>query len=97
MTPFILDGIVTVLGALLFLVQILVFASIIVSWVSADPSNPIVQMIYSVTEPIYRPVRRLTSRIPGPLDWAPLAVLLIVLFLSASVLPYLQHVSHSLR
>ena len=40
-------------------------------------------MIYSITEPIYRPIRRFTNHIPGPLDWAPFVVILFVMFLTA--------------
>jgi YggT family protein len=36
-------------------------------------------MIYNITEPMYRPLRRLTSRIPGPFDWAPMLLLAIVI------------------
>jgi len=97
MLPFILNGLTEVLQIVFFLVQILVLASVIVSWVSADPNNPIVQIIYNVTEPIYRPIRRYTSKIPGPLDWAPLIVLLLVIFLSNSLIPYLRALSQALR
>lgn len=75
-----LDGLVAVVGMLTSMVQLLVIASVIVSWVG-DRSNPIVQMIYNITEPIYRPLRRLTSRLPGPFDWAPMLVLAIVIFI----------------
>ncbi|SMF82581.1 YggT family protein [Pseudobacteriovorax antillogorgiicola] len=77
----IVNGLFAVAELLLSFVQILVLASIVVSWVG-DPSNQIVQMIYSITEPIYRPIRKLTNRIPGPLDWAPFAVIILVIFLS---------------
>lgn len=96
MLPFIVDGIASVLQVILFAVQILVFASVVVSWVSADPNNVIVQMIYNTTEPMYRPLRKYTNRIPGPFDWAPLAVLLIVVFLTNSLVPYLHALSRSL-
>ena len=75
----ILNGLFAVAGFILNFVQILVLASIIVSWVG-DSSNTIVQMIYSVTEPMYRPIRKFTNRLPGPLDWAPLIVIMIVIF-----------------
>ena len=70
-----------VLRAVLFMLQLLIIASVIVSWVGGDPSNTLVRFIKGVTEPMYRPVRRLTSAIPGPLDWAPLVLLLLIFFL----------------
>ena len=83
------SGLAGVISFILSMVQILVLASIIVSWVG-DPNNQIVQMIYAVTEPIYRPIRRFTNRIPGPFDWAPIAVILIIIFLQKSVVFYLN-------
>ncbi len=73
-----LDGLAAVVNMFAQMIQLLVIASVIVSWVG-DRSNPIVQMIYNITEPIYRPLRRLTSRIPGPFDWAPMVVLALVI------------------
>jgi YggT family protein len=73
-----LDGLAAVINLFAQMIQLLVIASVIVSWVG-DRSNPIVQMIYNITEPIYRPVRKLTSRIPGPFDLAPMAVLALVI------------------
>lgn len=73
-------ALIDVVLMVLQLVQILVITSVIVSWVGADPNNQIVQVIRATTEPIFRPVRILTSRIPGPLDWSPIIVLLIIEF-----------------
>lgn len=80
MGPAIADGLAAVLSMFFNMLQLLVLASIILSWVG-DRSNVIVQMIYSITEPIYRPIRRLTSRIPGPFDWAPMVTIAIIIFL----------------
>jgi YggT family protein len=79
-----MDSILFALGKVtliaLRMVQILVFASVLISWVGADPNNQMVQMVRSITEPLFRPFRKLTRNIPGPLDWAPLMVLLIIVF-----------------
>lgn len=82
------SGLVAVLNTILTFVQILVFASVLLSWVSADPGNPIVRFIEQTTEPIYRPIRKLTANLPGPLDWAPFVVLLIVIFLQRTLAAY---------
>ena len=91
----IINGLAFVLDLIFNLVQLLVIASIIVSWVNADPYNPIVRTIRAVTEPLYRPLRRFTSRIPGPLDFAPLLLILIIVFLQKSLIPYLVELSRS--
>lgn len=83
------NGLAAVINFFLSFVQILVFASIIVGWVGADANNPIVTMIHRSTEPIYRPLRRFTRKIPGPFDFAPLVVIAIILFIQQSVVAYL--------
>lgn len=85
----VMNGIAAVVSFLFTIIQLLVIASVFVSWVG-DRSNPIVQIIFNATEPIYRPIRRFTGRIPGPLDWAPVAVLAIIIFLQYTIIPWLH-------
>jgi YggT family protein len=79
-----MDSILFALGKVtliaLRMIQILVFASVLISWVGADPNNQMVQMVRSITEPLFRPFRKITRNIPGPLDWAPLTLLLVIVF-----------------
>jgi YggT family protein len=59
----------------------IIIARALLSWVNPDPYNPIVRMLYNVTEPVLGWVR---SRVPvvfGGLDLAPLVVLLAIVFL----------------
>ncbi len=72
------------------MIQLMVIASVIISWVGADPYNAIVQLIRNITEPMYRPFRKLTQRFSGPIDLAPLIVLLIIATIQKGVLPYLK-------
>jgi YggT family protein len=85
-----MDAIVTILDMILKMLQVAILASILVSWVGADPSNQLVQMIRSLTEPMYRPIRRVTRRLPGPIDWAPMVLILVIIFVERGVLPYLK-------
>ncbi len=95
MTASLANGLAFVFNLVLNMVQLLVIASVVVSWVGGDPRNQLVQMVKSATEPIYRPLRRLTSRIPGQMDWAPFAALLVVVFLQKTVVFYLMQIAHS--
>jgi YggT family protein len=52
-------------------------ARAVVSWVSADPRNPIVSFLYAVTEPPLRLIRR---RLPTSLRYFPIDVAFLVLF-----------------
>lgn len=79
MGPAVAAGLAAGLGVFFNMLQLLILASVILTWVG-DRNNVLVQMIFSITEPIYRPVRRFTSKIPGPFDWAPMAVWAIIIF-----------------
>ena len=52
-------------------------ARAVVSWVSADPRNPIVSFLYAVTEP---PIRLIRRRLPTSLRYFPLDIAFLVLF-----------------
>jgi YggT family protein len=52
-------------------------ARAVVSWVSADPRNPIVSFLYAATEPPLRIIRR---RLPTSLRYFPIDVAFLVLF-----------------
>ena len=90
-----IGGLAHVLDIIFNLVQLLVIASVVISWVNADPYNPIVRMISALTEPIYRPIRRFTQRISANFDLSPIVVILIVVFLQKSLIPYLLEISRS--
>jgi YggT family protein len=49
----------------------------LLTWVRPDPYNPIVQIIYRLTEPAYRAVRKIMPTVFNGLDLAP--IILIVL------------------
>ncbi len=85
-----LNGVAHVLDIILNMAQLLVIASIVVSWVGADPHNQIVTMVRSMTEPLYKPFRSLTKGLPGPFDWAPMIVLLVITFIQYGLIPYLR-------
>ncbi|MBF0107975.1 MAG: YggT family protein [Magnetococcales bacterium] len=55
----------------------LILIRVLISWVSPDPYNPIVQFLIQATEPVLGPFRRLIPPIAG-LDLSPIAALLTV-------------------
>lgn len=67
----------------LSLYTLLIVARALVSWVSPDPFNPIVQFLYRVTEPALRPVRRLIP-MPG-IDLSPIIVIFAIMFLQSAL------------
>lgn len=75
----------------LFILQgliFLIFISVIVSWFRPDPRNPVVSLLYSLTEPVLRPARRIIPPMGG-LDLSPMIVLIVLyvllIFLTADL------------
>ena len=83
-----------VISFILGIVKLLIIASVIVSWVG-DSNNQIVQMIFQITEPMYRPIRKFTSRIPLPIDLSPIVLLLLVIAIDRGVVGYLNSYARS--
>jgi YggT family protein len=66
---------------------LLIFARVILSWFSYSIQNSYFALIiYLVTEPILRPVRRIVAPITGPFDISPLIALLLLNFIEKVIL-----------
>lgn len=59
----------------------IIVARALISWVNPDPGNKIVIFLYRVTEPMLTPIHRIIPRHNLPIDFAPLVVLLVIIFL----------------
>ncbi|MFO7762090.1 MAG: YggT family protein [Thermodesulfobacteriota bacterium] len=69
----------------------------IISWVNPDPYNPIVRFLYDITEPLLARIRRfLPFNIAGGLDFSPIVLILVILFLQSFLVPTLRGLAHSL-
>lgn len=66
-------------------ILLIVFRAVI-SWVNADPQNPIVQFLQKSTDPLLVPVRRI---LPFSLKWAidisPIIAVLLLIFVQSFV------------
>lgn len=75
-------GIVSGLGGIVHsLITVYIWVLIIgalLSWVRPDPYNPIVQIIYRLTEPTYRALRRLMPTVFNGIDLAPLILVILL-------------------
>ena len=87
----------SIIEMILNMVQITIIASIVISWVGAPPSNQIVAMIHAITEPMYRPLRKYTSKIPGPFDWAPMVILIIVIQIMMTFVPWIKSLGYAAK
>ncbi|MBF7042966.1 YggT family protein [Campylobacter volucris] len=61
-------------------VWVIIIAALI-SWVRPDPYNPIVQILYRLTQPAYSLVRRFIPTMIGSIDLAPLIIILALKFI----------------
>lgn len=57
----------------------------VLSWVNPDPYNPIVRALNAVTEPILSRLRRKLPLFAGSIDFAPVVVVLVIVFLQRFV------------
>jgi len=72
-----LAKIVELASGLLTIYKYILLASVVISWVNADPYNPIVNFIYRVTDPLLRRIRR---HMPdtGMIDLSPLVAFVLI-------------------
>lgn len=56
--------------------EILILARVLLSWIIRDPENPFYRFLYTITEPLLAPLRRI---IPGGmLDLSPIVAYLLL-------------------
>ena len=72
---------VTIFITILSLYKWVIIISALLSWVQPDPYNPIVQMLYRLTEPAYALVRKFIPTVFGGMDMAPLILIFGIQFL----------------
>ncbi len=59
---------------LLDIYSLIVFGSVIISWIQLPPDNPIANFLHSMTEPVLAPIRQVMPDMGG-LDLSPLVLL----------------------
>jgi len=97
---FMLGNFILALANLLYIVSNayiwIVIARAVISWVNADPYNPVVRFLTQVTDPVLYRIRR---RLPpmGGMDWSPLILILAIVFLQSFLVPTLNQIGQSLR
>ncbi|NRA44363.1 MAG: YggT family protein [Oligoflexales bacterium] len=78
----VLYALIQVILTVLNMLQLLIILSAFISWFSADPRNPLVNIVRTLTEPLYAPVRRhITGRLSLPVDLSPIVILLAIFFI----------------
>ncbi|MGA7276313.1 MAG: YggT family protein [Desulfocapsaceae bacterium] len=68
----------------------------VISWVNADPHNPIVRFLYEVTEPVLGRIRRMLPMSMGGLDFSPIIVIVLIMFLQSFLVPTMKQLAHGI-
>jgi len=89
-----ISAVAEVINIILTLFMYVIIARAILSWVSPDPYNPIVQMLYKVTEPVLSPIRRLVPMWRAGLDLSPMIAILIIFFLKRFLVASLRQAAY---
>jgi YggT family protein len=71
----------------------IVIARVVISWVNADPYNPIVRAIYSLTEPVLYRIRQALPVFAGGIDFSPIVVFMGILFLQSFLVQTLHQLA----
>lgn len=76
-------AIAKIIDVLLSIYMWIIIARAIISWVNPDPYNQIVQFLYRVTEPVMAPVRRWLPLRGMGIDFSPIVIILVIIFLQS--------------
>ncbi|MBI5639439.1 MAG: YggT family protein [Nitrospirae bacterium] len=84
-----------ILDMLLEIYKWMIIVAALISWVNPDPYNPIVRFLRSVTEPVFRPLRRVIGYRLGPVDISPIIVILAIIFLQSFLVRSLMKIGYT--
>ena len=73
-----------------------VIGSAVISWVNADPYNPIVRFLRQATDPLLVRIRRVLP-VMGGFDLSPMVLILAIVFLQSFLVPTLMQIGQSLQ
>ncbi len=76
-----IEAFATILHTLINIYIWVVIIAALITFVRPDPYNPIVQILFRLTNPVYAFIRRLVPTLIGGIDFAPLIVILTLQFI----------------
>ena len=74
----------------------IVIARAVISWVNADPYNPVVRFLHQVTDPVLNRIRRFLPAMGG-FDLSPMVLILAIIFLQTFLVPTLRQIAAGLQ
>jgi len=88
-----IEAVAKLLNIALSLYMWVIIARAVISWVNPDPFNPIVRVLYSITDPVLYAVRRRIPLFFGGIDFSPILVILAIIFLQSFLVQSLFQLS----
>ena len=74
----------------------IVIARAVISWVNADPYNPVVRFLHQVTDPVLNRIRRFLPAMGG-VDRSPMVLIFAIIFLQSFLVPTLRQLAAGLQ
>lgn len=72
----------------------IIIGRVIVSWVNADPYNPVVRFLHEATDPVLNKIRRsIPFLLMGGIDFSPMVLILAIMFLQKFLVPTLHQLA----
>jgi len=65
------------INLLFTILYIAILIRILLSWIRVNPYNPLVQLLYQITEPVLAPFRRVIPPVGG-MDFSPIVALIVL-------------------
>lgn len=69
---------------------------VVISYINADPNNPLIRFLYSATEPVLARVRAKLPLTSGGFDFSPIVVWIAVMFLQRFLVRSLYDLAQAL-
>ena len=91
-----LNALATLIDFVLSAYMWIIIGRAIISWVNADPYNPIVRFIHEVTEPLLYRIRRVLPLVAGGIDLSPMVLIMAIIFLQSFLVPTLKRMAMAL-
>ncbi len=74
-------AIAKILSIILSIYMWVIIIRAVISWVNPDPFNPIVRILYQITEPVLWRIRKILPLQFGGIDFSPIILVLAIIFL----------------
>ncbi len=91
-----LSALATIIDIVLVAYMWIIIGRALISWVNADPYNPIVRLLHEATEPALSRIRRALPVFTGGIDFSPFILILAIFFLREFLVPTLHRMASGL-